>query len=174
MGESYCIECGVAGVEVRPVPSGAFVCLGCLSTYSKQWISRHFPKGSEKAEAAVDIALTKMGMSHNEMPCSTLVVTSFPEAKLPEGVATQWKSKKIDRIDRDKVTKGDLIFFISDDGQGRINHVGIVVGVKEDGTIYFVHASLSKGVIISTTKQIGGYGKSTWGQLIHGFGRVKE
>lgn len=69
--------------------------------------------------------------------------------------------------------KGDLIFFKSDDDEGRINHVGIVVGTKKDGTIYFIHSSSSKGVVIGTTKQVGGYGHSTWGELIEGFGRVK-
>lgn len=175
MGEGYCIECGATGVEVRPVPSGGLVCLGCLSTYSKNWIKKHYPDQADNAQgaAAMDIAVSKTGMSHDDMPCSTLVVQSYPDKELPEGVANQYKSKKFVDVERENIGKGDLIFFKSDDGQGRINHVGMVVGVNKDGSIHFIHSSLSRGVIISNTKNIGGYGKSTWEQLIKGFRKIK-
>ena len=47
--------------------------------------------------------------------------------------------------------KGDLIFFKTN-GRGHINHVGLVVEVNGD-EIKFVHSSVQRGVIVSSTKE---------------------
>jgi hypothetical protein len=175
MGKGFCIECGQSGVEVRPVHTGSFVCLKCLSTYSKKWIDKQFPGTPDNPEgdAVVDLAVSKMGMSHDDMPCSTLICQSFPDKDLPEGTDNQYHSKIFKPVDRRDIRKGDVVFFESDDGQGRINHVGIVLGTKPDGSFTFIHSSLSRGVSTAKSTQIGGYGKSTWDKLVTGFKRVK-
>lgn len=58
--------------------------------------------------------------------------------------------------------KGDLIFF-SNRGQSRINHVGMIVEVKEDGEVLFVHSSTSLGVVVSSLKE--GYYQRTFTQV---------
>lgn len=49
---------------------------------------------------------------------------------------------------------GDLVFFSGRAGGTRqVGHVGIVVGVADDGTFDFIHASTSRGVIISRSDE---------------------
>lgn len=49
--------------------------------------------------------------------------------------------------------KGDLIFFTGRNSQSEtVGHVGIVTEFK-DGMIYFIHASVQAGVIISNTEE---------------------
>lgn len=175
MGKGYCKECGASNVNVLPVPAGCFVCLTCLSTYSKRWIEKQYPdiSGNAQGNAAVAFAVTKMGISHDDMPCSTLIVQSFPGKQIPEGADTQYQSTIFDDVALNECRKGDVIFFKRDDGTEDVNHVGIVIGRQKDGDICFIHSSSSRGVTISDTHQIGGYGKSTWGQLLKGIRRPK-
>ena len=49
------------------------------------------------------------------------------------------------------VQEGDLVFFKTSGSS--ISHVGIVENVK-NGEIFFIHASTSKGVIISSLEEI--------------------
>lgn len=64
-------------------------------------------------------------------------------------------------LERDEIRKGDLIFFRTL-GSKVINHVGMVVEINDD-EIKFVHASIQKGVIISTTKE--GYYKNAFSHV---------
>ena len=49
--------------------------------------------------------------------------------------------------------KGDLIFFNGrQSGTETVGHVGIVSHMQSD-TIYFIHASVQSGVIVSHTKE---------------------
>lgn len=52
---------------------------------------------------------------------------------------------------------GDLIFFSGSRVSSRVGHVGMVVDVdREKGTVRFIHASISKGVVIDKYPD-GGY-----------------
>ncbi len=68
------------------------------------------------------------------------VYKSFNRTVLPRQAADQFKEGR--DIPRNRLKFGDLVFF-NTDGRG-ISHVGIAVGYNE-----FVHASSSRGVIIS-------------------------
>ncbi|WP_435524963.1 C40 family peptidase [Chryseobacterium indoltheticum] len=50
------------------------------------------------------------------------------------------------------VKPGDLLFFATSGGS-RVSHVGIVYTIENDGEIKFIHASTSKGVIISSLNE---------------------
>ena len=63
------------------------------------------------------------------------------------------------RIKLREVGKGDLLFFRTSKGAKRINHVGMVVTV-ENNEIKFIHASSSRGVIISSLRE--GYWNSAF------------
>ncbi len=47
---------------------------------------------------------------------------------------------------------GDLVFFATSGGS-RVSHVGIVHDIGQDGEVKFIHASTSKGVIISSLNE---------------------
>jgi len=75
--------------------------------------------------------------------CSQLVMEvfkKFDDIRLPRTVADQYTKGKI--IQHRQLAYGDLVFFNT--VGGRVSHVGIYCGPGE-----FIHASTSKGVIIS-------------------------
>lgn len=88
------------------------------------------------------------GSTRNGIDCSAFVLNVFEEStglQLPRVAAEQ--AELGDRIERQDLQKGDLIFF----SHGRrISHVGIVQEVSADGEIKFIHAATSRGVMISS------------------------
>ena len=92
------------------------------------------------------------GTDKEGMDCSGLVYVSF----LEEGVSLPRTSRDMslqgERLYLKDVTIGDLLFFETNKNRKVINHVGIVVEVKDDG-IYFIHSSTSRGVIISSLSE---------------------
>lgn len=66
-------------------------------------------------------------------------------------------------VSKSKVREGDLVFFSSDRKKGNINHVGVYLRDEK-----FIHASSSKGVIVSSLTE--NYYKRIW----VGCGRVKR
>lgn len=85
--------------------------------------------------------------------CSGLVFMTFNQfdIKLPRSSAEQAKIGIDLGKNISKAQKGDLIFFKTNN-RSKINHVGIVVEAKDD-ELQFIHASTSRGVIISSTKE---------------------
>lgn len=109
------------------------------------------PKGLEKK--IVEEALTwkgtpyKFGASEKKRgtDCSGMVLKVYEEVahkKLPRNSAKQAEYCK--KLKRGEVRPGDLVFFATGKDPDRISHVGIVLGGES-----FIHASGSKGVIIS-------------------------
>ncbi|KQT24305.1 hydrolase Nlp/P60 [Chryseobacterium sp. Leaf405] len=88
------------------------------------------------------------GMTRNGIDCSAFVLSVFGAAaglSLPRVAASQ--SQEGESIEKEKLQKGDLIFF----SHGRrISHVGIVESVTEEGEVKFIHAATSKGVMVSS------------------------
>nr|WP_295708556.1 NlpC/P60 family protein [uncultured Halomonas sp.] len=83
------------------------------------------------------------GTSERGIDCSALVRNVYRDTfnlELPRSTSGQIHEGR--PIDRQELQAGDLVFFSP---PGRYNHVGIYVG---NG--YFLHASTSKGVIISS------------------------
>lgn len=101
------------------------------------------------------------GTSKSGFDCSGLMIASFGkfDIKLPR--TSNGMSRFGKKINPKNAQKGDLIFFRTL-GSRKINHVGMVVEVNED-EIKFVHSSIKRGVIISTTKE--GYYKKTFAQV---------
>ena len=92
------------------------------------------------------------GTSKKGMDCSGLIYTAFKENDVPlqrtsSAMATQGKRIKLNRV-----KKGDLLFFGTGKNRKRINHVGLVVKVDAKG-IKFIHATTSRGVLISSLKE---------------------
>lgn len=78
--------------------------------------------------------------------CSGMVMSVYEtvlDKKIPRNSLKQ--AEFCNRIERDEVEPGDLVFFATGKDPQRISHVGIVLEDKES----FIHASTSKGVCIS-------------------------
>jgi lipoprotein Spr len=93
------------------------------------------------------------GTTKSGFDCSGLMYSVFNSynIQLPRTAFEQSKLGLIIDRERDNTKKGDLIFFKTN-RRSQINHVGMVVEV-DDNTIKFIHASTSRGVIISSTKE---------------------
>ena len=57
-------------------------------------------------------------------------------------------AKKGNKIQLKEVLKGDLLFFKTGNRRNSINHVGLIVAIR-DNDIKFIHATSGNGVIIS-------------------------
>jgi cell wall-associated NlpC family hydrolase len=117
------------------------------------------------AEKLIGVPYLPAGNDPKGFDCSgftTYVMNEFG-VKLPRRAVDQEKSSKI--IHQKYAKKGDLVFF--DNGSG-ISHVGIVVSNNET-TLEMIHASSSKGVIITDIKQ-----SDYWKTRIYSFGSYLE
>lgn len=78
--------------------------------------------------------------------CSGMIMVIFEDVakvKIPRNSARQQEFCM--NIDRRLLEPGDLVFFSSSRGGGRVSHVGIYIGENN-----IIHASSSKGVIVSS------------------------
>jgi len=92
------------------------------------------------------------GNSSSGFDCSGFTVKVFQENNfnLPRRSSDQADAGK--SIDIKTVKPGDLLFFATSGGS-RVSHVGIVHTIENDGEVKFIHASTSKGVIISSLNE---------------------
>lgn len=89
------------------------------------------------------------GTTRRGIDCSAFVLSVFGAVagmNLPRVAASQ--AQEGDKIEKENLQKGDLVFFSH--GNGRISHVGIVENVTAEGEIKFIHAATSRGVMISS------------------------
>ena len=84
--------------------------------------------------------------------CSGFVCYNFRRYNVDLPHSSYEQIKRGEKINKTEAKAGDLIFFKTDNSIS-INHVGIVIEVNGD-EIQFIHSSTSKGVIISSTKQL--------------------
>lgn len=92
------------------------------------------------------------GNNSSGFDCSGFTVKVFQDNNfsLPRRSSDQADAGK--SIDIKTVKPGDLLFFATSGGS-RVSHVGIVHTIENDGEIKFIHASTSKGVIISSLNE---------------------
>ncbi|MDR3025577.1 MULTISPECIES: C40 family peptidase [unclassified Chryseobacterium] len=92
------------------------------------------------------------GNTSSGFDCSGFTVKVFEENdfNLPRRSSDQAEAGK--NIDIRDVKPGDLLFFATAGGS-RVSHVGIVHDIGPDGEVKFIHASTSKGVIISSLNE---------------------
>lgn len=113
-------------------------------------------KPSAKAEHIVEYAKTFDGTRYKYggttkkgMDCSGLIYTSFKKHSINLPRSTSGLQGTGDWIDLKEVNVGDLVFFATKKNSRKVNHVGIVTSVRT-GNVEFIHASSSKGVMISS------------------------
>ncbi|GAB4159958.1 MAG: hypothetical protein Tsb0033_15180 [Winogradskyella sp.] len=89
------------------------------------------------------------GTTKRGMDCSGLVYTTFKDNDISVPRTTRDLSSFGDWIDLKEVNIGDLVFFATKKNSRKVNHVGIVTNVRT-GNVEFIHASTSRGVMISS------------------------
>lgn len=113
-------------------------------------------KPSKEAESIVKYAKTFDGTRYKYggttkrgMDCSGLIYTSFKKhnVNLPRTTATLQGTGTW--VDLKEVNVGDLLFFATKKTTRKVNHVGIVTNIRT-GNVEFIHASSSKGVMVSS------------------------
>lgn len=88
------------------------------------------------------------GETRKGTDCSGMIMSVYRDVtglKLPRNSAEQQAFCK--RVDRKRIAPGDLVFFTSSK-KGRVTHVGLYIGDDK-----FIHASSSRGVIISSLSE---------------------
>lgn len=105
----------------------------------------------ESASGKIGTRYRSGGTTTAGFDCSGFMCSTFGgfDIKLPRSSIEQ--SSFGEKIETEKVQKGDLIFFKTN-GRRHINHVGMVIEVADD-EIKFIHSSTHAGVIISSTKE---------------------
>jgi LysM repeat protein len=63
------------------------------------------------------------------------------------------QAQQFDTVGRTHLKTGDLVYFSGRHRSKHVGHVGIVVEAKEDGNFEFIHASVQKGVTISSSTE---------------------
>lgn len=129
------------------------------SCSSTKKVTKSTKKPTTKSERVVANALKYKGVRYRfggttkkGMDCSGVVYVSYLEENVQLPRVSRDMAKRGEKISLRKAQKGDLLFFrTSKRGRG-INHVGLIVSVK-NGTIRFIHATSSKGVIISSLSE---------------------
>ncbi len=111
-----------------------------------------------KADEIIDTALKFSGTRYKfggttkkGMDCSGLLYVSFGEHDVSLPRTSYHMAEEGKRIKLRNVEKGDLLFFRTRKSAKRINHVGMVVAVGSE--IKFIHASSSRGVIVSSLRE---------------------
>jgi len=89
------------------------------------------------------------GMTPSGIDCSGLLHLSFIRYGIELPRTARQMSKIGDKVNLKQIDVGDLVFFRTSKSSRRINHVGLVV-YKSNKTIDFIHASTSRGVMISS------------------------
>ena len=92
------------------------------------------------------------GTTKKGMDCSGLVTTVVNAENISLPRTTGELSQTGDWVDLKEVQKGDLVFFATRNNSRNINHVGIVTEARL-GSVEFIHASTSAGVIISSLSE---------------------
>jgi cell wall-associated NlpC family hydrolase len=113
----------------------------------------------EKSEEIISTALTYAGVRYKYggttkegMDCSGLLYVSFQEHDIYLPRVSYYMANEGKKIDLNEVSRGDLLFFTTSRRRKRINHVGLVVEVEGED-IRFIHATTSRGVIVSSLQE---------------------
>ncbi len=98
------------------------------------------------------------GTTKKGMDCSGLLYVAFAEHHISLPRVSYHMAEKGKKVKIKNVAKGDLLFFKTKRRGKRINHVGMVVDTDDE--IKFIHASTSRGVIVSSLRE--GYWNSAF------------
>lgn len=113
------------------------------------------PKVNKIVSKAMSFAGTRYkfgGNTKKGIDCSGLIHVALKDNDIPFPRVSYQMANEGKRINLKDVAKGDLLFFKTSKSGKRINHVGLVVEVN-GGEIRFIHATSSRGVIVSSLRE---------------------
>ncbi|RMB56766.1 NlpC/P60 family protein [Dokdonia sinensis] len=122
---------------------------GSSKTAYKKPASNKTDRIIQQAQAFAGTRYKFGGTTSRGMDCSGLIYVAFQKEQIVLPRVSRDMATKGKRVKQSKVEKGDLVFFRTNKSSRRINHVGLVTAVN-DGQIYFIHATTSKGVLTSS------------------------
>jgi LysM repeat protein len=94
------------------------------------------------------------GKGPNSFDCSGFTSFVFKEFGFRLNSSSAGQDKQFPSItQKEKLNKGDLVFFEGSRRNGRVGHVGIVTETFPNGEFRFIHASTTSGVIISESTE---------------------
>ena len=120
------------------------------------------PEADRVIESALTFSGTRYkfgGTTKKGMDCSGLIYVALQENDITFPRVSYQQANEGKRVRINQVQKGDLLFFKTRKNSKRINHVGLVVET-DDNEIKFIHASTSRGVIVSSLRE--GYWNSAF------------
>ena len=100
------------------------------------------------------------GNKHSGIDCSGLIHNAYKKQGIGVSRTVDLLRKEGKRISKDRAKPGDILFFRTTKKR-KLTHAGLVVG-KKDGEPLFIHASSSRGVIISSLRE--GYWNKSYAQ----------
>ncbi len=118
----------------------------------------------EIAQQHIGVPYVFGGVTPEGFDCSGFTCFVFQKANVQVGRSSRDQFATCRKLEKDEVTKGDLVFFNS--GSDDVTHVGIIISEKGE-PLKMIHASTSKGVIISEIEN-----SEYWMKKLHGFGSV--
>ncbi len=118
----------------------------------------------EIAQQHIGVPYVFGGITPEGFDCSGFTCFVLQKANVQVGRSSRDQYATCRKLEKDEVTKGDLVFFNS--GSDDVTHVGIIISEKGE-PLKMIHASTSKGVIISEIEN-----SEYWMKKLHGFGSV--
>lgn len=116
----------------------------------------------EIAQEHIGVPYVFGGVTPEGFDCSGFTCFVFQKANVQVGRSSRDQFASCRKIEKEEVTKGDLVFFNS--GTDEVSHVGIIISEKGE-PLRMIHASSSKGVIIAEIEN-----SDYWMKKLHGFG----
>ncbi len=94
------------------------------------------------------------GKGPNTFDCSGYTSFVFKKFGYRLGSSSSGQDRQVPSITRrEELRKGDLVFFEGNRKNGNVGHVGIVTETSTNGQFKFIHASITSGVIISSSTE---------------------
>lgn len=152
----FLVSCGASKTVVkRSVPTKSVVKTEGLKTLDSNFsgnVSSQIKEILKDAEKYLGAPYKYAGNTSSGFDCSGFTCKVFDEnnTKLPRRSEDQSNAGKLVNIRETK--PGDLLFFATAGGS-KVTHVGIVHDIGGEGEVKFIHASTSKGVIISSLNE---------------------
>lgn len=146
-----------------------FISALCISCSSKANIAASSKSKSalevEKQQIALQNAVIDYGMKYLKTPyryggtttrgfdCSGFTSYVYKNFGYSLGRSSRDQAEQFPFVAKKDLTRGDLVFFEGRSRNGRVGHVGIVTENKGNGEFEFIHSSVNKGVIISSSTE---------------------
>lgn len=152
----FMISCGTSQkvVERNPYKKSVAKTEG-LKSLQSHFSGKNTPKIIEllkDAEKYLGAPYKYAGNTSSGFDCSGFVCKVYDENDKKLGRRSADQALEGESIPERNIKPGDLVFFATAGG-GTVSHVGIVHTINPDGEITFIHASTSKGVIISSLNE---------------------